>query len=90
MTSHDLTGRPHRWALALQEYDFEVLYRPGHENVVADVLSRAPVVAVRVADQLTEDVIVTAQKASKQCRELVTRGSYKTTLIRMTNGVLKR
>lgn len=43
MTSKNLTGRLHRWALQLQEYDFTIEYRPGSTNVVADALSRAPV-----------------------------------------------
>lgn len=42
MTSTQLTGRLHRWALTLQEYEFTIEYRPGSTNVVADALSRAP------------------------------------------------
>lgn len=29
-----------RWAMALQEYSFEIQYVPGHQNVVPDALSR--------------------------------------------------
>ncbi|KAE9349463.1 hypothetical protein PR003_g5875 [Phytophthora rubi] len=43
MTSPNLTGKLHRWALTLQEFDFIVEYRPGTTNVVADALSRATV-----------------------------------------------
>ncbi|GMF48304.1 unnamed protein product [Phytophthora fragariaefolia] len=43
MTSNNLTGKLHRWAITLQEYEFDVQFRPGSTNVVADALSRAPV-----------------------------------------------
>ncbi|POM59836.1 putative Transposase [Phytophthora palmivora] len=43
MTRTELAGRLHRWSLTLQEYEFEILYRGGTTNVVADALSRAPV-----------------------------------------------
>lgn len=35
------SGRVTRWALTLQEYDYDIRHVPGRENVVADVLSRA-------------------------------------------------
>ncbi|ETN16341.1 hypothetical protein PPTG_21901 [Phytophthora nicotianae INRA-310] len=45
MISPNLTDKLHRWALTLQEFNFDVEYRPGTTNVVADALSRAPTVA---------------------------------------------
>ncbi|OWZ05360.1 LOW QUALITY PROTEIN: hypothetical protein PHMEG_00022563, partial [Phytophthora megakarya] len=43
-------GKLYRWTLALQEYEFNVKYRPRSSNSVVDSLSRAPVaVSVRAA-----------------------------------------
>ena len=32
--------RQRRWIKLLQEYDFDIVYRPGKENIVAESLSR--------------------------------------------------
>ena len=40
MKVKDPTGRLARWALHLQQYDFEIIHRPGVQNGAADALSR--------------------------------------------------
>ena len=42
MGKRDLEGRLMRYALCLQEYDFDIVYRPGPNNANADALSRLP------------------------------------------------
>jgi site-specific DNA-cytosine methylase len=42
MTNSKLTGKLARWALILQEYEFEIIHRPGESNGNADGLSRNP------------------------------------------------
>jgi transposase InsO family protein len=40
MTTQHLTGKYARWALRMQEYDFDIVHRPGVQNPNADALSR--------------------------------------------------
>ena len=40
LSSQKAEGMLARWALALQEFDFSILYKPGVQNANADALSR--------------------------------------------------
>ena len=42
MNVKDATGRLARWSLLLQQYNFEIVHRPGKEHNNADSLSRRP------------------------------------------------
>ena len=42
MNVKDATGRLARWSLLLQQYNFEIVHRPGKEHSNADSLSRRP------------------------------------------------
>jgi hypothetical protein len=41
-TQKDLSRRQARWSEVLSNYDFEIIYKPGSQNQVADSLSRIP------------------------------------------------
>ena len=42
MSIEEPTARLARWSLLLQEFDIEIIYRPGKQNQNADCLSRIP------------------------------------------------
>ena len=49
-TQPTLSKRQAQWVEFLQEFDFEIVYKPGSSNQVADALSRIPEVAPRVSN----------------------------------------
>lgn len=53
-----LTPRHARWANILSEFNFELHYRPGQENVLADALSRHPALAPSL-EELKDDLLQT-------------------------------
>jgi len=65
-------GRLARWALELQGYDFNVVYRAGKLNRTADALSRAaPVLLIESATELSRTKIVEEQNADIHLKHLI-------------------
>ena len=60
-TQPNLTGRQYRWLELIQQFDLEILYRPGSQNTVADALSRSPehlaaITTLQLEDNLVRDI----------------------------------
>lgn len=79
----DPVGRIARWAIRLQQYDFEIVHRKGKDNIVPDALSRAvPITAVEAPESYDRDKWYSAMKAR------VARDSLKYPLWRIQNDRL--
>jgi hypothetical protein len=64
MKSDKLTRKLARWALILQEYDFQVVHKPGVANLDADGLSRNPCTSQEDNTQLVDEEMVPGWHAS--------------------------
>jgi hypothetical protein len=45
MNNKDTSSKLFRWALKLQEYEFDIIHKKGKTNAAADALSRNPIIA---------------------------------------------
>ncbi|KAG2898936.1 hypothetical protein PC129_g7662 [Phytophthora cactorum] len=90
MTSKDLAGKLYRWALQLQELDFEIVHRPGGSNVVADALSKAPVKTSGAGDegQILDDEIRGEQARDKTVKKLLEKSKCNDRAIVVADGIV--
>lgn len=69
------SGRITRWALFLENYDFEIVHIPGKENIPADVLSRNVNVGITLSDTtvhpFSNDRIIALQHNDSKCQGII-------------------
>ncbi|KAL5509717.1 hypothetical protein EMCRGX_G005135 [Ephydatia muelleri] len=59
LSAQKMEGRLCRWALALQEFDFEIKYMRGSSNANADALSRVPAIQIETNEICSATLITT-------------------------------
>ena len=71
-TQPTISQRQARWMQLMQQFDFDIVYRPGKTNVVADALSRHPTLsAVAAASHGILARIAAAQRSDPFCRKVI-------------------
>ena len=65
------TPRIARWILKLQEYDYQIVHRPGSTNRVADALSRIPVNAVFLRNEKSIEELREIQRSDTDLQPVI-------------------
>ena len=65
------TPRIARWILKLQEYEYEIVHRPGSSNRVADALSRIPTNAVFFLNDKSIEQLIKSQISDPDLKPLI-------------------
>ena len=73
LSAQKMEGMLCRWALALQEYDFDIEYRKGKQNVNADALSRkySPCAITQIDSHLPLQEIRASQQADSVLSQVI-------------------
>jgi hypothetical protein len=102
-TQPHLSHRQIRWSEFLQEFDFEIAYKPGHLNAAADALSRRPdhqpnsVPPSQLHNLLASessiatdfaDKVKLAYESDPKCREILSDSSSHSSLYTVRNGLI--
>jgi hypothetical protein len=72
MSKAEPAGRLSRWAMKIQEFQFDIEYKKGKENLNADALSRIPINNVSIWYPKMEDWIM-AQHNDEYCKTILER-----------------
>ena len=70
MNVKDASGRLARWALLLQQYDFNIVHRPGRNHRIADCLSRRPYDSCEISSFKKEPQTLHTQEMQRRDPEL--------------------
>jgi hypothetical protein len=65
----DPSSRPFRWRIKLEEYDYNIVYKPGVRNTNADALSRINMPEVNTATEVSSEP--TKEEKGKILREFL-------------------